>query len=131
MKLYRTALVLGLVAFGATPLQAVEVDPTEGAETLRVINNYGALIRVYVEDSQGRLHRLGRVAQGHLKQFEIPDQVAGQIFRIKVYPAQPVWALQQDDFGVKTNPLRLEGLSSVTLWVEPDLTKTMVEVARG
>jgi hypothetical protein len=129
MKMYRMALVLGLAAFGATSLQAIESDPTGGADAVRVMNNYRDQVRVYVEDSRGHLHRLGRVARGQLKEFQIPEEVADASFRIKVYPAQPVWAFQQDDFGIKTNPLTLDGESTVTLWVEPDLTKTMVEVA--
>ena len=42
-----------------------------------------------------------------------------------------VWALNQDDFGIKTNPLNLSGDVDVTVWVEPELTDTVVEMSRG
>jgi hypothetical protein len=129
-KTFRVALLLGLASLGATSIEAAspEGPPAEG---IYVVNNYQATVRVYAEDSEGRLHRLGRVHQGQLEQFEIPAHLVGQAFRVKIYPSQPVWSLQVDDYGVKTNPLNLDGLSLVTIWVEPDLSKSMVQMDRG
>ena len=127
---YRVALMLGLAALAATSLEAAEIDhPTdEITNGVRVINNYRGLVRVYAEDSQGRLHKLGRVARGELKEFEIPAEIARESFRIKVFPSsRAVGSLRQDDFGVKTNPIDLETYGEVTVWLEPDLTRSVVE----
>lgn len=125
----RLALTLALAAAGATSAQAATPEGP-GDSDVYVVNNYGAMVRVYAEDSDGRLHRLGRVAQGQLEAFDVPAEIAGE-FQIKIYPAQPVWSLQLDDFGVKTNPIHLGVDGHVTVWVEPDLTKSVVEFARG
>jgi hypothetical protein len=129
-RTYRVALLLGLASLGATSLEAAVTDgpPFNG---IHVMNNYQGMVRVYVEDAAGRLHRLGRVQKGELREFEIPTAVADQEFRVKIFPSQPAWALQQDDYGVKTNPLDVELLSHVMIWVEPDLSKSVVELARG
>ena len=128
--LYRAALVFGLVAFATTSLEAAVTD-TPADEPVRVVNNYGEMVRVYAEDSEGRLHHLGPVARGELVEFEIPGVIAADEFRIKVYPAEPTWSLQRDDFGVKTNLLNLQADSFITVWVEPELANTVVELARG
>lgn len=129
-RTHRVALLLGLATLGGTSLEAAVTDgpPFSG---IHVMNNYRAMVRVYAEDAEGRLHRLGRVRQGELVEFEVPAHLAGQEFRVKIFPSHPAWALQQDDYGVKTNPLDVEQLSHVTIWVEPDLSKSVVELARG
>ena len=127
----RTALVMSLTLFGAASVEAAVTTDTDSEETVRVVNNYGEMVRVYAEDADGRLHKLGRVARGTLEEFEVPAEIADEAFRIKIYPSQPVWALSLDDFGVKTNPLNLRGDADVTVWVEPELTNTVVEMSRG
>lgn len=134
MKAARSmALILSLAAFGATSLEAAEVTgPNDEINNgVRVVNNYRAMVRVYAEDADGKLHKLGRVSRGDLVEFEIPEEVTRDSFRIKIYPSQPAWSFVQDDFGVKTNPLNLQGDADVTVWVEPELTNTMVEMSRG
>ena len=130
---YRVALMLGLAAFAATLLEAAEIDhPTdEITKSVRVINNYLAQVRVYAEDSQGRLHTLGRVARGKLKEFEIPEEIAQESFRIKVFPWRPLGSLHQDDFCVKTSPIDLERYSEITVWLKPDLSQTVVATRRS
>lgn len=127
---YRMALLLGLAAFAAGATEAAAyAEPDEPG--IHVMNNYGAMVRVYAEDAEGRLHRLGRVAQGELREFDIPAELAGESFSIKIFPSQPVWAPQQDDFGVRTNPIDPTVDRHVTIWVEPDLARSTVELARG
>jgi len=130
---FRVALALSLVAVAATSVQAIE--PTgpddQDAKGVRVVNNYGDLVRVYAVDAGGHLHKLGRVASGQLVEFEIPEDIAGEAFRIKIFPGQPVWSPRVDDYAVKTNPLNLNGDTDVTVWVEPELTHTVVEMSRG
>ena len=129
----RVALMLGLAAFAATSLEAAEIDhPTdEITNSVRVVNNYLAQVRVYVEDSQGRLHTLGRVSRGELKEFEIPAEIGRESFRVKVFPNRPLGTLHQDDFGVKTSPIDLERYSEVTVWLQPDLRRTVVATRRS
>ncbi len=129
----RKALVLSLAAFGATSLEAAEITrPDDGlGDGVRVVNNYGDMIRVYAQDAEGRLHKLGRVARGALVEFELPEELLQDAFRIKIHPSQPVWSSNGDDFAVKTNPLNLAGDADVTVWVDPELTNTVVEMQRG
>jgi len=128
---YRTALMLmAALAIGAASVEAAEFETTEVPEAVRVMNNHGALIRVYAEDTDGELHRLGAVRQGELAEFEIPAEIADESFRIKVYPSSPIGEPRQD-FGVKTNPISLDSDRHVTVWVERDLTRSVVELARG
>ena len=129
----RMALMLGLAALAATSLEAAEIDHPndEIANSVRIVNNYGGVVRVYAEDSQGRLYKLGRVARGELKEFEIPAEIAQESFRIRVVPSEPVWSLQQDDYAVKTNPIELESDREITVWLEPDLRQSVVEITRG
>ncbi len=131
-RMNRVALLLGLALVAATSLEAAEIDhPTdEITNSVLVINNYVALVRVYAEDSQGRRHALGRVARGELKEFEISAEIAQGSFRIRVVPSQPVWSLQQDNYAVKTNPIDLERVSEVIVWLEPDLRTSKVESRR-
>ena len=126
---YRVALMLGLAALAATSLEAAEIEyPTdEITNSVLVINNYLGQVRVYAEDSQGRLHALGRVARGKLKEFEIPAEIAQESFRIRVVPSEPFWSRQQDNYAVKTNPIDLERVSEVIVWLEPDLRTSKVE----
>ena len=130
---YRVALILGLAAFAATSLEAAEIDHVtdESTNSVRVVNNYLVHVQVYVEDSTGRRLSLGRVARGELREFEIPEEIAQESFRIRVVPRPSAWSLLQDDYAVKTNPLDLEMYSQVTLWLESDLRQSKVETIRG
>ena len=82
-------------------------------------------------DSTGRRLSLGRVARGELREFEIPEEIAQESFRIRIVPRPSAWSLLQDDYAVKTNPLDLEIYSQVTLWLESDLRQSKVETTRG
>ena len=131
---YRMALILSLAALGATSVEAAPITGPndEALRGVRVVNNYNDVIRVYAEDAAGHLHKLGRVARGALVEFEIPAEVAATgSFRIRIHPGQPAWSLEQDNYAVKTNPLNLQGDTDVTVWVEPELTHTVVEMSRG
>lgn len=129
----RVAVLMGLVAVTAVPVQAAQSHgATDEAETeIFVINNHLVAVRVFAEDANGRLYRLGRVSRGNLESFEIPDEVSGENFRIKVIPANPLWAPGQDDYGVKTNPLDIQRDRQVRVWLEADLASSVVEIERG
>ena len=132
---YRLAVMAGLVAFSPASLEAADVagpaDPPDGG-AVRVINNYIAPVKVYVEDADGKVHELGRVRRSHAEVFEISSEIAGLgAYRIKVFPNEPAWAPVTDDFGVRTRDLALADGEVLNFWVEPDLTKSKLEFARG
>ena len=97
----RVALMLALAAVTAAPATAAEPEARNDTE-IYVVNNHLADVRVFAEDAEGRLHSLGRVARGQLRTMEVPEEIAGQDYRIKVFPATPVWSPIPDDFGIKT-----------------------------
>lgn len=131
--LFRVALMAGLVAVSAGSVQATEIrgDDDRYDADVYVVNNHLTDVRVYAEDAEGRLHNLGRVARGQLKNFDVPELIADGEFRIKVFPASPVWTPASGDFGIKTNPLDFGTDQQVRIWLEADLTQSVVEIARG
>ena len=126
----RVALMLALAAVTAAPATAVEPEARNDTE-IYVVNNHLADVRVFAEDSEGRLHSLGRVARGQLRTMEVPEEIAATEYRIKVFPATPVWSPIPDDYGIKTSPLKSDRDRSVTMWLEADLTQSLVEIDRG
>jgi hypothetical protein len=129
----RVALIMGLTALSAVSLEAAETmgPGDELATAVYVVNNYQSDVRVFAEDSAGKLHSLGRVSRGDLGTFAIPESMSEGDFRIKVVPTAPVWAQAQDDYGVKTNPLNARRDRQVRVWLEADLTKSLVEIERS
>ena len=131
---YRLALLMGLIAFGAASAEAAELAGPEDApaRAVRVINNYVTPVNVYVQDAEGRLHRLGGVARGQAKLLEISDEIAplGD-YRIKVFPNEPVWSSIGDDFGVRTRDISLDEGDVLNFWVEPELTNSLLELTGG
>ena len=131
--MYRVALMLGLVATSAVSIEAAEIQgPGDEITTeIYVVNNHLTDVRVYAEDSEGRLYSMGRVARGDLRTFDVPEEVEGAEFRIKVFPSTPVYSPIPDDYGVKTNALDADRDRQVRLWLEADLTQSVVEIDRG
>ena len=131
--MYRVALMLGLVAVSAVNVQAAEYQGSDDEiqTEIYVMNNHLSDVRVFAEDAEGKLHNLGRVMRGDLRTFEVPQELADEEFRIKVYPSTPAWSPISDDFGVKTNPLVAERDRQVRVWLEADLTQSIVEIDRG
>ena len=120
--------MMGLVAVSAGSVQATEVRGDDDA-AVYVVNNHLTDVRVYAEDANGRLHNLGRVARGQLRNLDVPEGISGQ-YRIKVFPAGP-GSTAADDYGIKTNPLDAETDQEVRIWLEADLSQTIVEIQRG
>ena len=131
--MYRVALMLGLVAVSAVNVQAAEYQGSDDEiqTEIYVMNNHLSDVRVFAEDAEGKLHNLGRVMRGDLRTFEVPQELADEEFRIKVYPSTPAWSPISDDYGVKTNPLVAERDRQVRVWLEADLTQSIVEIDRG
>lgn len=129
----RVALVMGLMTTSAVSAEATDLRPTDDVATTQVLvmNNHVADVRVYIEDADGKLHHMGRLARGSLANFEVPAELAHGEFRVKVYPAALPGSLFAGDVGVKTNPLRTERDRQVRLWLEADLPSSIVEIERG
>lgn len=130
----RVALMLALALVGTTTgLQAATVDGKDGGtHEIRVVNNYQAPVRVYAQDADGKLHQLGRVARGTFRVLELPNEVAemGDL-RLKVYPASPAWSLLGDEDGIRTKDLHIGTGQAVNVYLETDLTRSMIQVENG
>lgn len=126
----RVALMLALAAATAGPVDAAEPDTRNDTE-IYVVNNHLADVRVFAEDAEGRLHNLGRVARGQLRNIDVPEEIAAHEYRIKVFPATPAWSPIPDDYGIKTSLLDNDRDHQVTMWLEADLTRSLVEIDRG
>lgn len=131
-RMKRVALMMALVAVSAVSVQAAEVPAPESmGPDVYVINNHRTDVRVFLEDADGNLHSLGRIGRGELKNIQVPEEIAARSFRIKVYPTAPVWEPISDEYGVKTNPLDAGTDRMVTVWLEADLSQSLVEINRG
>ncbi len=131
-KMIRVALVAGMMMMSVASVEAREVHSPddEMATQVLVMNNYLTDVRVYIEDSKGRLHHMARLARGSVANFEVPSELAEGEFRVKVFPAAMPGTLLGDDKGVKTNPLEAGRDHQVRLWLETDLPASIVEIAR-
>ena len=107
-----------------------------GAEgpTVRVTNNHGREVKVYVVDSHNRRHLLGRVGRSQIKDLEIPAGWArgtGTV-QLKVYPVLPPrTGLADSPFepaGIKTRILSVQSDQMIVLYLEPELTFSRVGI---
>lgn len=132
-KMIRVALVTGMMMMSVTAVEAREVHSPddEVATQVFVMNNYLTDVRVYIEDAEGRLHHIARLARGSVANFEVPGELADGEFRVKVFPAAMPGSRLADDKGVKTNPLSAGRDQQVRVWLEVDLPSSIVEIARG
>ena len=128
---YRVALMLSMAAFSAASVEAAELNgPNDDATyEVRVVNNFVSSVRVYAQDSEGRLHSLGQVARGQVQSLEVSAEIAerGEV-RIKIYPYEPTWSLLSHASAIRTEDLDLQTGVDVTIWVEPDLAASTVEI---
>lgn len=128
----RVALVMGLMTTMSTAVRAEEIDPPTDVITTQILvmNNYLETVRVYLEDANGKLHSMGLLARGSIKDFTVPEAIASGTFRVKVYPAAMAGTRLSGEAGVKTNPLESPRDQQVRVWLEPDLPQSTVEIAR-
>ncbi len=138
----RGALALALLAatVGTTTLQAdtfdrvaprVVASGAEGDPTVRVMNNHGREVKVYVVDYKNHRHLLGRVGPSELKDLQIPSGLVWGTRRVQleVYPVQvqPIPGLSQPWFepaGIKTRELSVRSDQVIELYLEADLTRS-------
>ncbi len=128
------AVAAALAGLGATSAKADTpvLGPSTNTVELRVVNNHASRVMVYVQDAQGRLHSLGRVASADFKILQIPGQITamGDV-QIKIFPSEPVWSLLGDAAGVGTRGISLKLGDAVNMFVETNLYESQVEIQRG
>lgn len=132
-KMLRVALVMGLMTMSTVSAEAREIASPDGELTtqVHVMNNHVTDVRIYIEDADGKLHNMGRLARGSLASFDVPRELTNGEFRVKVYPSPPLGSPFADHEGVKTNPLNTERDRQVRVWLEADLPSSIVEIERG
>ncbi len=135
----RVALALALLAatVGTTTLQADTFDRVADP-TVRVTNNHGREVSVYVVDSRNHRHLLGRVGPSELKDLQIPSRLVWgtRTVQLKVYPVQfhvqPIPGLGGPWFepaGIKTREFfSVRSDQVIELYLEPDLTRSMAGI---
>ncbi len=131
----RVALALALLAatVGTTTLQADTFDRV-APPRVRVMNNHGRDVMVYVVDYKNHRHLLGRVGPSELKDLQIPsDLVWGtRTVQLKVYPVQGMLGLGETSFepaGVKTREFfSVRSDQVIELYLEPDLTRSLAGI---
>ncbi len=141
----RVALALALLAamVGTTTLQADTFDRVaphlvaSGDPTVRVMNNHGREVRVYVVDYKNHRHLLGRVRPSEVKDLQIPSRLVRgtRTIQLKVYPVTPLPGLGQTSFepaGIKTREFfSLRSDQVIRLYLETDLTRSMAGIVSG
>ena len=128
------AIAAGLLAVGANSAKAETpiLGPANNTLEIRVINNNASPMRVYVQDANGRLHRMGTVASTDFKIVEVPGEITALgAVQLKLVPNEPVWSFAGEPEGVSTRDLKLKIGDAVNLWVETNLTDSKVEIVKG
>ena len=138
----RVALALALLAapVGTTTLQADTFDRVADP-TVRVTNNHGREVRVYVVDSNHHRHLLGKVGRYELKDLQIPSRLVWGTRRVQleVHPVQfhvqPIPGLGGPWFepaGIKTREFfSIPSFGVIELYLEADLTRSRAGMASG
>ncbi len=131
----RVALALALLAaaVGTTTLQADTFDRVADP-TVRVTNNHGREVRVYVVDSRNHRHLLGTVGPSELKDLQIPARLVWgtRTVQLKVYPVLPRHHLSQPSFepaGITTREFfSIQSDQVIVLNLERTLTRSLAGI---
>ena len=142
----RVALALALLAatVGTTTLQAdtfdrvgpkVVASGAEGDPTVRVTNNHGHEVLVYVVDSNHHRHLLDRVGRSELKDLQIPSRLVRgtRTVQLKVYPAlrflSGLGETGLESAGIKTREFfSIRSDQVIVLDLEVDLTRSLAGI---
>ena len=133
-RIYGATVMLGLVAWSAVSVEAAELrgPGDEVSNEIVVVNDYVTRVRVYVEDSEGFLHQLGRVGRGTVKRFEAPADILERgDFRVRVHPIDHPIDPWSNHVRIKTRALNVEDDETVFMWLRRELTRSVVEVRKG
>jgi hypothetical protein len=130
-RIYGAAVMLGLVAWSAVSVEAAELNGPgdEVSNEIVVVNNSVTSVRVYVEDSEGVLHQLGRVSRGKVERFEAPADASERgDFRVRIHPLVDPDPWSDPVSRIKTRALNVADDDLVVVWLTTDLTQSEVEV---
>ncbi len=137
------ALVLLAATVGTTTLQADTFDRvapylvTSGDPTVRVMNNHGRAVRVYVVDFKNHRHLLGTVGRSELKDLQIPSRLVWgtRTVQLKVYPILPrpglgdITSFSFEPAGIKTREFfSIQSDQVIVLNLERTLTRSLVGI---
>ncbi len=128
-RIYGATLMLGLVAWSAVSAEAAELrgPGDEVSNEIVVVNDYVGSVRVYVEDSEGSLHYLGRVGRGKVKRFEAPADIWERgDFRVRIHPMGREWL--PNHVRIKTRLLNVEDDETVVMFLKKDLAQSVLAV---
>lgn len=114
----------------------ITTDSEAPSATVRVLNNYRSAVRIFLEDSEGNSHLLGRVARLRLQTFEIPEDLVqeGAHIEIKAYPVgliPGVLITGGADRGVATSTIALAPGQTIDFWLEYNLSSSTVTVTES
>jgi hypothetical protein len=134
-KLSRAALVASVILLAAAPAGRAQTHgpqaSTPEATELRVVNNHGYRVGVVLVDADGKHHTVGRVGNGDVRIFALAGRFADRgSFRVKVFTDEPVWSAGSTDEAIRSQDLRPRSGEAVTVWVEPDLTRSRITLGR-
>ncbi len=127
----RVALATAFLAMSAASVQAQTPNPVGNTLEMRVINHRTSPVRVYAEDTFGRIASLGWVNSLDARTLAVPVSMTklGAV-QIKVFPDKPVWSLREVPDGVRTMPVNLRPGDAVSFWVETELSNSYIQIVR-
>ena len=124
---FMAALLLALTTPAGRAQPPTDLGVTAEAGEVRVVNNHMYRIRVVLVDAEGRHTSLGRVAPSKAAIFTLDatDLAEGPV-QVKVFADEPVWSAGNTGEAVRSRDLFLHSGTAVYVWVESDLTRTLI-----
>ncbi len=136
-KISRVAVLTAVLAATAGVEAQAETpsvtDSDAATTTVRVLNNYRSAVRIFLQDSDGNLYRLGRVASLGLQTFEVPNDLVdkGDDVELIAIPVKlPLgFTVPAATYpGVETATISLEPGQMIDFWLEPDLASSTASI---
>ena len=123
------AIGLALAAMTLAPAPTAALENDETAIEIYVVNSHIVPVRIFAQDADGRLHSLGRIAAGDILSVDVPAEIAADEYRLKFVPAPTdAWSPVNDVAAIKTVPLSRDRVRQVTVWIEPTLEQSGVDI---
>ena len=130
---FLAAVLTAMAGAEASQAETPGVSDSDAAvATVRVLNNHTSAVRVYLQDSDGIRHRLGRVVRLGLQTFEIPEDIVqkGQDVEFIAIPVGPSGfnISVSAAAGVETDSISLAPGQMIDFWLEPVLSSSTATV---
>lgn len=132
LRVASLAAVLLALAAPASQAQPVADRAVAAADAeVRVINNHTYRIRVVLVDAEGRHTSLGRVGSRKAEIFSLDASTLREgPVQVKVFADEPVWSAGNTGDAIRSQDLFLHAGAAVYVWVESDLARSQITVAR-